>query len=169
MAREKLGADGDPAELAAVRELVDAAHQGAKDALVELRDLAKGIHPPVLDNGLPDALATLVAGSAVPVTLTTTITRRPSGAIESIAYFCAAELLSNAVKHSGADTITVNAAEQGSRLCLTVNDNGAGGSDPHGSGLSGLAQRIRAVDGHMEISSPPGGPTRIRIDLPLRA
>jgi len=169
MAREKLGADGDPAELAAVRDLVDAAHQGAKDALVELRDLAKGIHPPVLDNGLPDALATLVAGSAVPVTLTTTITRRPSGAIESIAYFCAAELLSNAVKHSGADTITVNAAEQGSRLCLTVNDNGAGGSDPHGSGLSGLAQRIRAVDGHMEISSPPGGPTRIRIDLPLRA
>jgi signal transduction histidine kinase len=169
MAREKLGGDGDPAELAAVRELVDAAHQGAKDALGELRELAKGIHPPVLDNGLADALATLGAGSAVPVTLTTSISRRPSAAIESIAYFCAAELLANAVKHSGADTITVDAAQQGPTLRLTVNDNGDGGADPHGSGLIGLDQRVRTVDGHMEISSPPGGPTRIRIDLPLRA
>ncbi|HEX9552770.1 MAG TPA: sensor domain-containing protein [Streptosporangiaceae bacterium] len=168
MAREKLGADGDPSDLAAVRELVDAAHQGAKDALGELRELAKGIHPPVLDNGLTDALATLVAGSAVPVKLTTSIARRPSAAIESIGYFCAAELLANAVKHSRAETIMLEAAQRDSTLRLTVSDDGAGGADPHGTGLAGLAQRIRIVDGHMEISSPPGGPTRICVDLPLR-
>jgi len=168
MAREKLGADGDPSDLAAVRELVDAAHQGAKDALGELRELAKGIHPPVLDNGLTDALATLVAGSAVPVKLTTSIARRPSAAIESIGYFCAAELLANAVKHSRAETIMVEAAQRDSTLRLTVSDDGAGGADPQGGGLAGLTQRIRTVDGHMEISSPPGGPTRIRVDLPLR-
>jgi signal transduction histidine kinase len=169
MAREKLDPNGAPADLEAVRELVDAAHQSAKDALGELRELARGIHPPVLDNGLADALATLVTGSAIPVTLTTSIARRPCAAIESIAYFCAAELLANAVKHSGADTITVDAAEHGSVLRLTVNDDGHGGADPHGSGLTGLSQRIRTVDGHMELSSPAGGPTRIRIDLPLRA
>jgi signal transduction histidine kinase len=123
----------------------------------------------VLDNGLADALATLVAGSAIPVTLTTSVGRRPSAAIESIAYFCVAELLANAVKHSGADTITVDASEQGSALRLTVNDDGHGGADPRGSGLTGLSERIRTVDGHMELSSPAGGPTRIRIDLPLQA
>jgi len=169
MAREKLDPDGAPADLVAVRELVDAAHQSAKDALGELRELARGIHPPVLDNGLADALATLVVGSAIPVTLTTSIARRPSAAIESIAYFCAAELLANAVKHSGAETITVDASEHGPALRLIVNDDGHGGADPHGSGLTGLSQRIRTVDGQMELSSPAGGPTRIRIDLPLRA
>src|SRR6266567_2176934 len=169
MAREKLGADGEAADLAAARELLDAAHEGAKLALGELRELAKGIHPPVLDNGLADALATLVAGTAIPVKLTAGITRRPSAAIESIAYFCAAELLANAVKHSGAGRITVEAAQRDSVLLLTVSDDGAGGADPQGSGLAGLAQRIRTVDGQLEISSPPGGPTRIRVDLPLRA
>jgi signal transduction histidine kinase len=169
MAREKLGTEGKPPDLAAARELVDAAHRGAKDALGELRELAKGIHPPVLDNGLADALATLAAGSAIPVTLTISIARRPSAAIESIAYFSAAELLANAVKHSGAAVITVEAAQRDSALRLIVSDDGDGGADPRGSGLAGLAQRIRTVDGHLEISSPPGGPTAIRLDLPLRA
>ncbi len=103
MAREKLGDDGDPLDVAGARELVDAAHRGAKDALAELRDLARGIHPPVLDNGLADALATLAAGSAIPVELATDIPVRPTPAIETIAYFCAAELLANAAKHSLAD------------------------------------------------------------------
>jgi signal transduction histidine kinase len=168
MAREKLGTDDNRADLAAVRELVDAAHQGAKDALGELRELVRGIHPPVLDNGLADALTTLVAGSAIPVTLTTSITRRPSAAIESIAYFCAAELLANALKHSGAEKITLEAAVRGPTLSLTVSDNGDGGADPHGSGLTGLAQRMRTVDGRLVISSPPGGPTRVQVELPLR-
>ena len=100
MAKEKLGDDGDPLDVDGARELVDAAHRGAKDALAELRDLARGIHPPVLDNGLADALATLAAGSAIPVELATDIQARPTPAIETIAYFCAAELLANAAKHS---------------------------------------------------------------------
>jgi signal transduction histidine kinase len=93
MAREKLGDDGEPRDLTQARELVDIAHQAAKDALVELRDLARGIHPPVLDNGLADALATLAASSAIPVELVADIPARPTPAIETIAYFCAAELL----------------------------------------------------------------------------
>jgi signal transduction histidine kinase len=168
MAKEKLG-DGTPLDVTAVRELVDAAHRGAKDALVELRDLAKGIHPAVLDNGLADALATLAAGSAIPVELTTDIPRRPTPAIETIAYFCAAELLANAAKHSYANRIEIQAAEREGALLLSVSDDGAGGADPAGSGLSGLAQRVSTVDGRLEIASPPGGPTRITAVLPLRA
>jgi len=166
LAREKLSADADPQ----VRELVDAAHQGAKDALADLRNLARGIHPPALDHGLPDALATLAAGSAVPVTLSTALPRRPAPAIETMAYFCAAELLANAAKHSHAHQVTVDVAEQGPSLVLSVGDDGVGGADPaRGSGLSGLAQRARTVDGQVDVVSPPGGPTRVTVTLPMRA
>jgi signal transduction histidine kinase len=164
MAREKLSADADPR----VRELVDAAHQGAKDALAELRNLARGIHPPSLDHGLPDALATLAAGSALPVTLSTALPRRPAPAIETMAYFCAAELLANAAKHSQAHQVTVDVAEQGPSLVLRVDDDGVGGANPaRGSGLSGLAHRARTVDGRVDVVSPPGGPTRITVTLPM--
>jgi signal transduction histidine kinase len=169
MAKEKLGDDGDPLDVAAARELVDAAHRGAKDALGELRDLARGIHPPVLDNGLADALATLAARSAIPVELATDIPERPTPAIETIAYFCAAELLANAAKHSLANRIGVQATGRDGMLLLTVTDDGAGGADPHGSGLAGLAQRVSTVDGRLEIASPPGGPTRVTVELPIRA
>jgi signal transduction histidine kinase len=170
MAREKLADGGGPADLARARELVDAAHRGAKDALVELRELAKGFHPPVLDNGLADALATLAAGSAIPVELTCDIPVRPTPAIETIAYFCAAELLANAAKHSRAGRVAVRAAGREGALRLVVSDDGAGGADPaRGSGLAGLAERVRTVDGRLEISSPPGGPTRVTVELPLRA
>ena len=103
MAKEKLDADGQ-ADLPAARDLVDAAHRSAKEALAELRTLVKGIHPPVLDTGLDGALATLTASSPLPVRLSTSIAVRPSQAIETIAYFCAAELLANATKHSSANT-----------------------------------------------------------------
>jgi signal transduction histidine kinase len=170
MAKEKLGDDGDVPDPAALRALVASAHQGAKDALTELRDLARGIHPPVLDNGLADALATLAAGSAIPVELTASIPRRPTAAIETIAYFCAAELLANAVKHSDAGTIKADVAGRDGVLVLDITDDGRGGADPvRGSGLSGLAQRVSTVDGRMDIVSPPGGPTRIVVRLPLRA
>jgi signal transduction histidine kinase len=169
LAKEKLGDDGDPLDVARARELLRAAHRGAKEALVELRDLAKGIHPPVLDNGLADALATLVAASAIPVELSTEVPVRPAPAIETIAYFCAAELLANAAKHSYANRIRIQASGHGNRLLLEVTDDGVGGADPaRGSGLSGLAQRVRTVDGRLEIASPPGGPTRITVALPLR-
>jgi signal transduction histidine kinase len=170
MAREKLAGDPDQPDLAAARELVDAAHREAKGALAELRDLARGIHPPALDNGLADALATIAASSAIPVELTSDIPQRPTPAIETIAYFCAAELLANAAKHSNATTIRIRAAGRDGMLLLSVSDDGTGGADPAGgSGLAGLAQRVRTVDGRLEISSPPGGPTRITAELPLRA
>jgi len=166
MAREKLGSDADPE----LRELVDVAHQGAKDALVELRNLARGIHPPALDNGLADALATLAASSATPVELTTSVPERPAPAIETIAYFCAAELLANAAKHSRANKIEMALSGRGGNLELRVTDDGAGGADPAGgSGLSGLAQRVRTVDGRIEIASPTGGPTQITVTLPMHA
>jgi signal transduction histidine kinase len=170
MAKEKLGTDGEPLNVTRARELVDAAHRSAKEALTELRDLARGIHPPVLDSGLPDALATLTARSAVPAGLTADIPSRPTAAIETIAYFCAAELLANVAKHSAASHATVRAAAAAGTLLLTVSDNGIGGADPdHGSGLAGLRQRVRTVDGRLEISSPPGGPTVVTVELPLSA
>jgi signal transduction histidine kinase len=169
-AREQLGDRGEPADLTKARELVDAAHRSAKDALAELRDLARGIHPPVLDNGLPDALATLAAGSAVPVRLAIDIPIRPTPAIETIAYFSAAELLANAAKHSQANAVTIHAAQHDGVLRLCVTDDGIGGADPgRGSGLAGLAARARTVDGGVHIESPRGGPTRITVDLPMRA
>jgi signal transduction histidine kinase len=169
MAKEQLGDSAEPLDVTQARELVDAAHRGAKQALVELRDLAKGIHPPVLDNGLADALATLAAGSAIPVELRCDLPERPAPAIETIAYFCAAELLANAAKHSHANLVTIQAAGREGILLLAVGDDGVGGADPtRGSGLSGLAQRVRTVDGRLRVASPPGGPTRVTVELPLR-
>ncbi|WP_433190756.1 sensor histidine kinase [Actinoallomurus sp. CA-150999] len=170
MAREKLGDGGEVPDAAAVRELVDSALRGAKDALGELRNLVRGIHPPVLDNGLPDALASLVADSAIPVELEVGIPVRPTPAIETIAYFCAAELLANAAKHSYANKIAIRLAGQRDVLLLSVADDGTGGADPaRGTGLSGLTQRVAVVDGRLTIASPPGGPTKITVELPLHA
>ena len=170
MAKEKLGDDGEVPDAAAVRELVDAALRGAKDALGELRSLARGIHPPVLDNGLADALASLAADSPIPAGLKVSIPVRPTPAIEAIAYFCAAELLANAAKHSFANRIEIRATGQEDVLLLSVTDDGTGGADPaRGSGLSGLAQRVAVVDGGLTIASPAGGPTQITVELPLRA
>jgi signal transduction histidine kinase len=166
MAREKLQADTDPE----LRELVDAAHQGAKDALADLRNLARGIHPPALDNGLPDALATLAATSVIPAELTADIPQRPAPAIETIGYFCAAELLANAVKHSGANKISIELAGRGETLVLRVTDDGAGGANQAlGGGLAGLAQRVRTVDGQLDVASPAGGPTQVTVTLPMHA
>jgi signal transduction histidine kinase len=173
MAREKLGEDGKPldeAEAARIRDLVDTAHRSAKQALIELRDLARGIHPPVLDSGLAEALATLAAQSIVPVELTADIGERPTPAIETIAYFCAAELLANAAKHSGANRVLLDVTQRADTLRLRVSDDGVGGADPaRGSGLPGLAQRVRTVDGRLDLTSPPGGPTVVTVELPLRA
>lgn len=170
MAREKLGDGDDIPDADAVRELVDAALRGAKDALTELRSLARGIHPPVLDNGLADALASLASDRAIPVELAVSIPVRPTPAIETIAYFCASELLANAAKHSLANTIGIRAVGTRDMLRLSVADDGTGGADPaRGTGLSGLTQRVAVVDGRLTISSPPGGPTNITVELPLRA
>jgi signal transduction histidine kinase len=150
--------------------LVGAAHQNAKDTLAELRDLARGIHPPVLDRGLGPALGILAGTSAIPVSLTVALTERPSPAIEAMAYFCAAELLANATKHSGATRVTLNVREQDSGLALSVADDGDGGARlVPGGGLAGLRERVQTVDGRLEVESPAGGPTIVTIELPRHA
>jgi signal transduction histidine kinase len=158
-----------PFDPAGALELVDAAHRHAKEALSELRDIARGIHPPVLDVGLGAALATLVARSAVPASLRVDTKVRPSRAIETIAYFSVAELLANAAKHSRARHAAVAVTTRAGVLHLSVSDDGVGGARPGaGSGLTGLADRVRAVDGRLDVSSPPAGPTLITVELPLQ-
>jgi signal transduction histidine kinase len=173
LAREHLGPmvnGSGQADLTRVLELVTAAHLGAKEAITELRDLARGIHPPVLDHGLGTALATLVTRSDLSIELVLELPERPSAAIETIAYFCAAELLANVAKHSGARQATLEATHASGRLRVRVSDDGAGGARVAArGGLAGLAERVEAVDGRLELSSPAGGPTVVVVDLPSHA
>jgi signal transduction histidine kinase len=157
-------------DLERVLELVVTAHRGAKEAITELRDLARGIHPPVLDQGLGIALTTLAARSDLPVELVVDLPERPSAAIETIAYFCAAELLANVAKHSGARHATLEVAHVPGLLRLRVCDDGCGGARvEERGGLAGLAERVRTVDGRLQVASPPGGPTVVTVELPFRA
>jgi len=173
LAREKLAGTIEgtaQADLKRVLELVDAAHQGAKEAITELRDLARGIHPPVLDKGLGTALTTLAAHSDLLVELAIDLPERPSAAIETIAYFCAAELLTNVAKHSGARHATLEAVHAPGLLRLRVSDDGTGGARVEASGgLAGLAERVRTVDGRLQVSSPACGPTVVTVELPSHA
>jgi signal transduction histidine kinase len=167
--KENLAQDGGDAE---TLKLVGSAHQNAKDTVAELRDLARGIHPPVLDRGLGPALSMLAETSVIPVALTVDVVDRPSPAIEAIAYFCTAELLANVAKHGacGAKNIAVRVRERGAGLLLTVTDDGPGGARTvPGGGLAGLLERVQTVDGRLDIDSPPGGPTTITIELPRHA
>ena len=173
MVKEKL-ADADHLDLDQVSELVNDAHRGAKEAIVELRDLARGIHPPVLDIGLEGALSTLASRSTVPTELTLALKDQPTPAIEAIAYFCVAELLSNVAQHTNASRASVSCAQHGQWLRLVVRDDGRGGAQrsklgSSSSGLAGLVDRVHTVDGHMDIVSPLHGPTVVTVDLPLHA
>jgi signal transduction histidine kinase len=152
------------------RQLVAAAHRNAKETLTELRDLARGIHPPSLDRGLRAALKSLAETCPLPAGLDVTTSARPSPAIEAMTYFCAAELLANAVKHSGAGHITISVTDEDGGLKMAVGDNGCGGAifRPAG-GLAGLVERVRTVDGSIGIDSPAGGPTLITVSLPEHA
>ncbi len=116
------------ADLDRALELVDAAHRGAMEAITELRDLARGIHPPALDEGLGAALAGLAARSDLPVELVVDLPERPSRAIETIAYFCAAALLTNAAKHSGAQGARLEVLHQPGLVTMQVSDDGTGGA-----------------------------------------
>ena len=173
LATKKLGGmiDGTgQTDLERVLELVAAAHRGAKEAITELRDLARGIHPPVLDQGLGIALTTLAARSDLPVELVVDLPERPSAAIETIAYFCAAELLANVAKHSGARHATLEAVHVPGLLRLRVSDDGCGGARVEDrGGLAGLAERVGTVDGRLQLASPPGGPTVVTVELPSHA
>jgi signal transduction histidine kinase len=173
LAREKLGGAIDgaaQADLERILELVDAAHRSAKQAITELRDLARGIHPAVLDHGLGAAFRTLAARSDVPVELVIDLPERPSAAIETIAYFCAAELLTNVAKHSAARHATLEAVHLAGLLTVRVSDDGSGGARlEERGGLAGLAERVRTVDGKLQVSSPPRGPTVVTVELPSHA
>jgi signal transduction histidine kinase len=162
MAEQKLSED--PARAG---ELLAEARAGAEAALRELRDLARGIHPPVLaDRGLEAALRALANSAPLDVRLSVDVAERPSSAVESAAYFVAAEALANAAKHAQAQTLEIRIVRMADVLLLQVRDDGVGGADPSGSGLSGLRSRVEALDGSLQVTSPPGGPTTIRAQLP---
>jgi signal transduction histidine kinase len=152
------------------RALVAEAHQNAKRTLAELRDLARGIHPVVLDEGLDTALRSVADSSPVPARLDLVMAGRPSQAIEAIVYFSAAELIANAAKHSGASQLEIVVRGQAEGILLTVTDNGAGGARVvAGGGLAGLRDRAGTVDGRLSVHSPAGGPTIVTIALPRHA
>lgn len=164
----KLGMAREEPDPARARELLDTAHAHVKETLTELRDLVRGIHPPILDAGLPAAMASLLARAPIPATLHIDLVDRPSPAIETITYYCTSELLTNVAKHANAQYTTVHLEQRHDRLRLRVTDDGDGGARPdRGTGLAGLTQRVRTVDGRLDIQSPPGGPTTVTIDLPL--
>ena len=144
------------------------AHDEAKAALAELRNLVRGLHPAVLeDRGLDAALSGIAARMPIPVRLTVDLPRRPSATIEAVAYFVVSEGLTNITKHAQASQAEVVVQRAGDRLHIIVSDDGVGGAHPaRGTGLAGLAQRAASVDGSFEIASPPGGPTLITVDLP---
>jgi signal transduction histidine kinase len=161
MAEQKLASDPERA-----RDLLVEAREGAREALEELRDLARGIHPPILaDRGLGAAVAALAARSPLPVDVSVH-GERPPPAVESAAYFVAAEALANAGKHAEASRMEVRVTRRQGVLVVEVTDDGRGGADPSGSGLSGLRRRVEALDGRLEVMSPEGGPTTVRAELP---
>ena len=162
MARAQAGTIED------ARAAIADAHEEAKAALSELRNLVRGLHPAVLeDRGLDAALSGVIARMPIPVRLTVEVERRASAAIEAVAYFVVSEGLTNITKHAQATQAEVIVQRAGNRLHIIVTDDGAGGADPaRGTGLAGLARRAESVDGTFEISSPEGGPTMLTVDLP---
>ncbi|MEV6506707.1 sensor domain-containing protein [Streptomyces sp. NPDC051642] len=168
VARDPAGAD----------ELLERAQSAAEQALAELRTVARGILPPVLaDRGLAGALSGLAADCAVPCRIDVDVPARCAASVEATAYFVVAEALTNIAKHSGAAHATITARGTGGRLVLRVEDDGRGGAGgpsqafgsggaDGGSGLTGIRRRIAAHDGDLTLTSPPGGPTVLTVDLP---
>jgi signal transduction histidine kinase len=163
MARERLAENPE-----AARQSVDRAHAAAKEAITEMRQVARGIHPPVLtDRGLDAALSALAAASPVPVHVDVRLDRRPGPTLEAIAYFCVSEALTNIAKHARARQAWVEVRQHEGRLVAVVRDDGVGGADlTGGTGLVGLRQRAAAVDGTLTVDSPAGGPTVVTVELP---
>jgi signal transduction histidine kinase len=149
------------------KNLVGEAHGEAKEALVELRNLARGIHPAVLtDRGLDAAVSALAARCPIPVAVDVDLPHRASAHSEAIAYFVVAEALTNVAKHAQATRAWLTVEYLGDRLVVEVLDNGNGGALATGIGISGLRDRVRAVDGDLHLSSPLGGGTTLRVELP---
>src|SRR5215471_4143232 len=156
--------DKDPEK---AHEHLAEARKAAGDALQELRDLARGIHPPILsDRGLDAAIRALAAHAAVPVSVDVELPERPSATVETAAYFVAAEGLANALKHAQASRIDIAVHERENAVVVRVLDDGRGGVSEADGGLHGLRQRVEALDGSLRIASPEGGPTVIEAVLP---
>lgn len=162
-AKDKMETDPDRA-----RELVAGAHEEAKRAITDVRDLARGIHPAVLtDRGLDAALSALAARSTVPVTVSVDVPVRPPASVEAAAYFVVSEALANVAKHARATAATVTVRRADDRLTVQVQDDGVGGAAVvEGSGLDGLRDRVQALDGELHLLSPEGGPTVLMAEIP---
>lgn len=156
---------GDPTELGV---LVRSARGTVGDALAELREIVRGIHPPALDDGLATALTTLASRSGLPVEVDIALRYPPPEAVATTMYFTAAELLANAARHAGATRVRLALTEDDQGLRLVVTDDGRGGAapSPTGTGLTGLARRADALDGRLQVVSPDGGPTTVTMELP---
>ena len=153
------------------RQVIAEAHDEAKEALAELRGLVRGLHPAVLDDrGLDAALSGIAARAPLPVRLLVSVPRRASPTVEAVAYFVVSECLANIAKHAAAKQAEIEVRRTGDRLRILICDDGVGGADPaRGTGLASLAQRAGSVDGSMQVHSPPGGPTRITVELPCES
>ncbi|RZU53909.1 signal transduction histidine kinase [Krasilnikovia cinnamomea] len=153
---------------AAARRLLIEAREVSSTALLELRNLVRGIHPPVLaERGLDGAVRALAMSLPMPIAVELDLPGRPETPVESAAYFAVAEALANVVRHSRAGSARVSIRYAGGLLALVVSDDGRGGADPsRGTGLRGIQRRLAAFDGTMTVSSPPGGPTVVMMELP---
>ncbi|MDT0266844.1 histidine kinase [Streptomyces sp. DSM 44915] len=163
VAREEL-----PDDSGALARLLREAQEGAEEAMVELRQVIRSMYPPILaDRGLAGALASVASGAPVPTRLDLAELGRVPAAVEAAAYFVVTESLTNVAKHSGAERAEVRLARTADRLRVTVEDNGRGGVDEgRGSGVVGIRRRVAALDGTVEVRSPVGGPTVLRVELP---
>jgi signal transduction histidine kinase len=152
----------------AARALLVEARDASVKALAELRDLVRGIHPPVLaDRGLADAIRALALDSPMRIDLASDLESRPPAPVESAAYFAVCELLANVSKHAEARQTWIDIRHTDEMLRIGVTDNGHGGADPaRGSGLRGIERRLAPFDGVLAISSPPGGPTAVTMEVP---
>jgi len=154
------------------RDAIVDAHEEAKQALAELRGFVRGLHPAVLDDlGLDAALSGLTARCAVPVRLSVDLPQRPSATIEAVAYFVVSEALANAARHARASRVDVTVDQPvPDRIRIRVGDDGRGGASAEGgTGIRGLVQRVGSVDGTLALSSPPGGPTLLVVELPCES
>jgi signal transduction histidine kinase len=148
--------------------MLERAQQAAEQALSELRTVARGILPPVLaDRGLAGALAGLAADCSVPCRVDVDVPGRCAASVEATTYFVVAEALTNVSRHSQAQHATVTVRRQGGRLLVRIDDDGRGGADEHhGSGITGIRRRVEAYDGRLTLTSQPGGPTTLQVELP---
>ena len=165
LAQAQIASDPDGAA-----KLIEQAREEAQLAVKELRELARGIHPAILsDRGLGPALQALASRAPVPVQISGVPDEPLGRAVETAAYYVTAEALTNIAKHAQADSAWVEPSLERDCLRLHVRDDGVGGANPDGTGLHGLRDRVDALDGSLEIASPPGGGTAVTVEMPLRA